>query len=96
MALGVDAPILLLGCHHHISELHIKRLIQEVMGATKDPGVPLFCRLKSEWYSLDIDYRNLSKLDLSVLPEWMKQEGKDVLSWALQELDKNTWPREDY
>ena len=66
------------------------------MGATKDPGVPLFCRLKSEWYSLDIDYRNLSKLDLSVLPEWMKQEGKDVLSWALQELDKNTWPREDY
>ena len=66
------------------------------MGATKDPGVPLLCRLKSEWYSLDIDYGNLSKLDLSVLPEWMKQEGKDVLSWALQELDKNIWPREDY
>ena len=67
LELWLDAPILWLSCRHHVYELHIKWFIQEVMGVTKDPGVPLFRRLKSEWYSLDIDYGNLSKLDLSVL-----------------------------
>ena len=56
----------------------------------------LFKRLESEWHSLTIDYDNLSKLDLDSLPDWMQKEAKSVLSWALRELEKNAWPREDY
>ena len=31
-----------------------------------------------------------------MLPEWLEQEAKSVLAWAERELEKNTWPREDY
>ena len=43
-----------------------------------------------------MDYSNLSKLDSTSLPEWMQEEARAVLSWAEEELGKNTWPREDY
>jgi hypothetical protein len=79
-----------------VHELHLKRVVQGVTGQTKEPGVALFRRLKSEWHTMDIDYSNLSRLDYSSLPEWMQEEGMPVLAWALRELEKNTWPREDY
>ena len=71
-------------------------MVQGVTGKTKEPGVALFKRLKSGWHTLEIDYDNLSKLDYSSLPKWMQDQGKEVLDWALTELEKNTWPREDY
>ena len=92
----LETPILWLACRHHVLELHVKRVVQGVTGLTKDPGVAIFRRLKSEWHSLDIDYSNLSKLDSTSLPEWTQEEARAVLSWAEEELGKNTWPREDY
>ena len=56
----------------------------------------LFKRLKSEWHKIKIDYSNLNKLNLESLPEWMQEEGRSVLAWALRELEKKTWPRADY
>ena len=85
-----------LACRHHIHELHLKRIIQGVTGQTKDPGVALFRRLKSEWGNLDIDYGKLSRMKYDILPTWLQHEAKSVLEWAEQELDRNTWPREDY
>ena len=32
-------PILGMACRHHVYELHIKRMFQEVTGSTKGPGV---------------------------------------------------------
>ena len=90
------SPLLWLACRHHIHELHLKRLVQEVFGQTKDPGMDLFRRLKREWHSLVIDYDNLSKFDYDSVPEWIQVEARSVLSWAEQEMAKNTWPREDY
>ena len=51
----VGSPILWTACRHHMYELHIKRVTE----VTKDPGVAMFRRLKSEWYNLEIDYNNL-------------------------------------
>ena len=92
----LDKPVLWLACRHHVHELHLKRFIQDITGQTKDPGVALFRRLKSEWYSLEIDYTNLNKFDYSSVPDWMQEEAKSVLAWAMKELDKKTWPRADY
>ena len=92
----LENPIFWLGCRHHVHELHVKRVVQEVTGLTKDPGVTIFRRLKSEWYKIEIDYNNLSKFDYTSVPAWMQEEGAAVLAWAEQELGKNTWPRADY
>ena len=92
----LGTPLLWIACRHHVHELHLKRVVQGVIGQTKDPGVSLFRRLKSSWHSLDIDYDNLFKFDYSSVPEWMVEEGKAVLAWAERELAKNTWPRDDY
>ena len=77
-------------------ELHLKRLVQEVFGQTKDPGMELYRRLKKEWHTLVIDYDNLCKFDYDSVPNWLQVEARLVLSWAEQEMAKNTWPREDY
>ena len=92
----IDTPILWLACRHHVYELHLKRVCQEIFGLTKDPGVAIFRRLKSSWHSLEIDYEHLSKFDYSSVPSWMGEQGKAVLAWAESELAKNTWPRADY
>ena len=83
----LDTPILWLACRHHVHELHLKRVVQGATGQTKDPGMALFRRLMFEWHTLDIDYCNL--------PELMQEEARSVLAWALRELEKKTWPRED-
>ena len=92
----LDKPILWLACRHHVHELHLKRVIQGITGQTKDPGMALFRRLKSQWYSLEINYEELCKFDFSTVPGWMQVEGMKVLAWAERELVKRTWPRADY
>ena len=44
----LESPLLWLSCRHHIHELHLKRIVQGVTGQTKDPGVALFRKLKSD------------------------------------------------
>ena len=92
----LEKPILWLACRHHVHELHLKRVIQGITGQTKDPGMALFRRLKSQWYSLEINYEDLCKFDFSTVPGWMQVEGMEVLAWAERELVKKTWPRADY
>ena len=70
----LETPVLWLACRHHIHELHLKRIVQGVTGQSKDPGVALFRRLRSEWSKLDIDYSNLSILDTTMLPKWLQEE----------------------
>ena len=90
LEIWLDTSILWLGCRHQISELHVKRVIKEVIGQAKDPGVSLFRRLKAQWYTIDIDYINLNKFDYSYIPLWMQEEEKSVLSWTQRENAKNT------
>ena len=92
----VDSPVLWTACRHHIYELHIKKVTETVTGQTKDPGVDLFRRLKSEWHDLEIDYSNLVLFDYEKVPDWMAEEAKSVLRWGEEHLASGTWPREDY
>ena len=62
----------------------------------KDPGVKLFRRLKEEWSSLVINNSELKIFDTSNLPQWMKEEAKEVLEWGLGHLKVGTFPRADY
>ena len=91
-------PILWLACMHHVHELHLAHAMKEIFGETKDPGVALFCRLKSEWQEVvkDINYDELKKLDMDSLPEWMQFEARDVLIFLNRCLEENTFPRADY
>ena len=92
----IGSPILWNACRHHIYELHIGRLVEVLMGNKKEPGVPLFRRLKSDWYSLEINYSNLELFDYDSVPVWMAEEARQVMSWGMKELEKGTWPRADY
>ena len=56
----------------------------------------LFRRLKTKWNTLDIDYDNLVLFDYLSVPDWMAKEAECVLDWGLRELEKGTWPRDDY
>ena len=96
LELYVDSPVLWTACRHHVYELHIKKVTEVVTGQTKDPGVEIFRRLKSQWYSLVIDYDNLELFDYEAAPDWMSAEARSVLEWGEEHLIKVTWPREDY
>jgi hypothetical protein len=98
LEIWLDTAILWLACRHHVYELHLSHLMKEVTGLTKDPGVILFRRLKAEWFLVvdQINYTNLTILDLAALPEWMKKQADSVLQFLLEHLENNTWPRADY
>ena len=94
----IGNPILYCACRHHTCELSCRKQWGLVFGPTNDPGVGLFRKFKGDWPELErkIDYNSLTVLKLNSLPEWLQQEAKNVLSWALTEFSKNTWPRGDY
>jgi hypothetical protein len=75
----------------------VKHLVEYVTGETKDPGVALFRRFKSEFFSLALDDQSeFRTLELDSLPSWMQVEARRVLEWALASLYSDTWPRADY
>ena len=96
LELYVVSPVLWTACRHHVYELHIKKVTEVITGQTKDPGVEMYRRLKSQWHDLDIDYDNLVLFDFKSVPNWMAVEAESVLKWGQEHLDKGTWPREAY
>ena len=51
---------------------------------------------KSAFPTLDISACDLVRLDLSSLPEWVQEHAAATREWALEQLEKQTFPREDY
>ena len=92
----IDTPILQCGCRHHCSELICGKMWELIFGETSSPKVAIFEKFQKDFEFIDIDYKNLNKLDISSLPEWLQEECKSVLSWALHHLEKATFPRGDY
>ena len=92
----LQSPILWVACRHHIAELHKGKVFHAVFGTTTDPGVGMFRRLKKEWAGLQIDLDDLVIFDISLLDPNLQDVAKSVLEWAMEELEKKTWPREDY
>lgn len=92
----IGAPILWLACRRHVGELHVARAVEAATGATKDPGMQLFRRLKAEWKEIQIDYEDLVKFDYNSVAPHLQGIAKNVLTWGLKELEKGTFPRDDY
>ena len=90
----VDTPILWLACRRHVAELHIGSAMKVIMGTTKDPGVALFRRLRDQWRDIKIDYNDLVISDFSESPHELR--ATDMLTWATEQLVKQTFPRDDY
>ena len=44
----LDKPIMWLACRRHIGELHLGSAATTITGATKDPGMVLFRRLRQQ------------------------------------------------
>ena len=86
-------PLLWLACRRHVIELHIAAAVKHIMGATKDPGMDLFRRLRDQWHELDLDYGNLTLFETAALPSDLNEKAETVLEWALQELHNQTFPR---
>ena len=76
LEIWLEKPILWLACQHHVMEVHMSHAVKNIFGQSKDPGVSLFRRLKSEWHEVKekIDYNNLETIDFSSLPGWMNTE----------------------
>ena len=92
----IDTGILQCGCRHHCSELICGKMWELIFGETSSPKVAIFEKFQKDFEFINIDYKNLSKLDISSLPEWLQEECRSVLSWALDHLEKATFPRGDY
>lgn len=90
--------ILWLACRHHIYELHIKHVAEAITGKTISPSESLFKKFQSEWDSLDQSTDDLRLFDWNneQLDQDLIDHAKDVLNWALDCLEKKTFPREDY
>ena len=88
--------ILWLACRHHMYELHIKHVVEEVSGDTKEPGVKIFRRLKTNWNKMEIECDNLSKFDWTTADPWLCKRAEEVLIWSLKHLKKKSFPRDDY
>ena len=76
-------------------ELYIKYVIDAVTGNTKDPGVSLLRRLKSNWHTLDIYMDQLVKFNNQTSVESLQRRALEVSAWAIQ-VNTNKWPRDDY
>ena len=96
LEIWVGKPVLWLACRRHTAELHLGAGVKAITGLTKDPGVALFRRLRDEWYKLDINMDNLDLFDHSSVSADLQREAKEVLVWAEKELEKNTFPRDDW
>ena len=84
----IDTPIVWRACRHHVYELQLQRVCQEIFGQTKEPGTAIFRRLKSSWHSLEIDYEHIiSNFDYSSVSSWILAIWK-ILVCAESELAK--------
>ena len=77
-------------------ELLLRKVYEVLWGKTTAPGVALFKKFSKEFHSIDIDYENLCTFDIDFLPEWLQDEAFEVLSWAENVYQQQTFPRGDY
>ena len=92
----LESAVLWLACRRHIAELHLGTAVKLEMGATKDPGMALFRRLRIEWRGLVINYNDLDVTDFSSAPTALQEAAESVLSWAKEQLESGTFQRDDY
>lgn len=92
----LNRATLWIACRHHIYELHLKHVCEQVVGTTKEPGIKLFRRLKKEWNGLTIDTYNLNTFKYNSEEQGVQEQAQTVLNWALSTLKDSVFERGDY
>ena len=85
-------------CRKHISELRMKWFCSKFLGDKKEPGVKLFRRFQTDFLEIEKIFKeeDLVRLDLSLVPDWVKELIKETLGWAENSMQTKIFPRDDY
>lgn len=80
----INRSLLWLACRHHVYEVHMKNIWQDLSGKTVGPDELLFKRFKSSWNSFSHDFDDLQ------LFEWpidgtsnISIQASEVIRWGL-------------
>ncbi|KAK4883351.1 hypothetical protein RN001_006670 [Aquatica leii] len=86
----MEKDMLCLPCRHHILEIMLSAAVDESLGPSSDPDIPLFKRFKNNWYN--IDYKTIINDTTSHIEENVVA---DKISIAQKQLQVHQ-PRDDY
>lgn len=93
----INRSLLWLACRHHVYEVHMKNIWQDLSGKTVGPDEQLFKRFQSEWNNFSHDLNDLKVFEWPLDKNsniW--NQASEVISWGEQCIDRDTFPREDY
>ena len=94
----VGHAILELECRTHVYEVHVTQANKAIFGPTKGPQKSYYKDFKTAWSSLKLDTSSMKLFDWQKYSgqEFLIQRAKSSLHWAQDNLDRNTFPRDDY
>lgn len=93
----LNRPLLWLACRHHVYEVHMKNIWQDLSGKTVGPDELLFKRFLSDWNSFTHDLDDLKLFEWPIDNSsniWI--HASEVITWGEECVNQNTFPREDY
>ena len=93
----VGHAILELECRTHVYEVHVTQANKAIFGPTKGPQKSYYKDFKTAWSSLKLDTSSMKLFYWQKYSgqEFLIQRAKSSLHWAQDNLDRNTFPRED-
>ena len=76
----------------------MKWFCNKFLGDTKEPGVKLFRRFQTDFLEIEkiIKEEDLVRLDLSLVPDWVKELIKETIAWTENLKQTKIFPRDDY
>jgi len=91
----LDRDILFLTCRHHIYEIVLQGVFDEIqLLPSKGPDVPLFKRFKNTWKDID-QTQYLTWLSDASVKEILKDNANEILLYAKNKIEEDL-PRDDY
>ena len=95
---NVGHAILELECRKHVHEVHVTHANKAIFGLTKGPQKAHYKDFKTAWSSLKLDTTSLKLFDWEKYSEqkFLTCRAKQSLEWAEDNLQNNTFPRDDY
>ncbi len=89
----LNRSLLCLACRHHVYEVHMKNIWQDLSGKTVGPDELLFKRFQSDWNSFSHDLHDLKLFEWPIDNSsniWI--QASEVITWG----EECAFPREDY
>lgn len=93
----IKRSLLWLACRHHVYEVHMKNIWQDLSGKTVGPDELLFKRFQSNWDNFSHDLNDVQLFEWPIDKKgniWI--QASDVVRWGEECINRDTFPREDY